>query len=177
MRRRGALAGRSAAAPSSRDHPAARAHADPGVLVYPGMEIHQGTNVCTLGYVDTGPRIAFTAGHCRGARARSPTTPGNPIGTDDCSGTTPRTGATVATDHMISDWEAIASHPTSRSTTSCPAGGCWSPIRASCRARSAGLPLRRGHRRELRHRRAVNNGWFTMANGVVSQKGDSGGPV
>lgn len=23
----------------------------------------------------------------------------------------------------------------------------------------------------------VNNGWFTMANGVVSQKGDSGGPV
>ena len=24
---------------------------------------------------------------------------------------------------------------------------------------------------------AVNNGWFTMANGVVSQKGDSGGPV
>jgi hypothetical protein len=24
---------------------------------------------------------------------------------------------------------------------------------------------------------SVNNGWFTMANGVVSQKGDSGGPV
>jgi hypothetical protein len=24
---------------------------------------------------------------------------------------------------------------------------------------------------------AVNNGWFTMTNGVVSQKGDSGGPV
>ncbi|MDF2825288.1 MAG: hypothetical protein K0R68_2696, partial [Mycobacterium sp.] len=23
----------------------------------------------------------------------------------------------------------------------------------------------------------VNNGWFTMTNGVVSQKGDSGGPV
>jgi len=24
---------------------------------------------------------------------------------------------------------------------------------------------------------AVYNGWFTMANGVVSEKGDSGGPV
>ncbi len=24
---------------------------------------------------------------------------------------------------------------------------------------------------------SVNNGWFTMTNGVVSQKGDSGGPV
>ena len=23
----------------------------------------------------------------------------------------------------------------------------------------------------------INNGWFTMSNGVVSQKGDSGGPV
>jgi hypothetical protein len=23
----------------------------------------------------------------------------------------------------------------------------------------------------------INNGWFTMTNGVVSQKGDSGGPV
>jgi hypothetical protein len=24
---------------------------------------------------------------------------------------------------------------------------------------------------------AINNGWFTMGNGAVSQKGDSGGPV
>ncbi|MDT5134812.1 MAG: hypothetical protein QOE41_4123, partial [Mycobacterium sp.] len=24
---------------------------------------------------------------------------------------------------------------------------------------------------------AINNGWFTMAHGIVSQKGDSGGPV
>ncbi len=24
---------------------------------------------------------------------------------------------------------------------------------------------------------SVNNGWFTMSNGVMSQKGDSGGPV
>ena len=24
---------------------------------------------------------------------------------------------------------------------------------------------------------SVNNGWFTMSHGVVSQKGDSGGPV
>ena len=69
------------------------APADPGVLVYPGMEIHQGTTVCTLGFVDPGARTAFTAGHCRG---------------------------TVE---------------------------------------------------------SVNNGWFTMANGIVSQKGDSGGPV
>ena len=41
----------------------APAHADPGVLVYPGMEIHQGSSVCTLGFVDLGARTAFTAGH------------------------------------------------------------------------------------------------------------------
>ncbi|MGH3532839.1 MAG: hypothetical protein ACRDSX_13075, partial [Mycobacterium sp.] len=41
------------------------ADADP-VLVFPGMEIHQGSHVCTLGYVDPALRVAFTAGHCRG---------------------------------------------------------------------------------------------------------------
>ncbi|HEX9831958.1 MAG TPA: hypothetical protein VGA66_02525, partial [Mycobacterium sp.] len=40
--------------------------ADPGVVVFPGMEIVQGTNACTLGFVDTQARVAFTAGHCRG---------------------------------------------------------------------------------------------------------------
>ena len=42
------------------------ASADPGVLVYPGMEIHQGTTRCTLGYVDPAARTGYTAGHCRG---------------------------------------------------------------------------------------------------------------
>jgi hypothetical protein len=46
------------------------ANADP-VLVYPGMEIHQGTHLCTLGYVDPGLRVAFTAGHCRGGGGRA----------------------------------------------------------------------------------------------------------
>ena len=45
--------------------PAPIASADPGVLVYPGMEIHQGTTRCTLGYVDPVARTGYTAGHCR----------------------------------------------------------------------------------------------------------------
>ena len=47
--------------------PMAPVQATPGVLVFPGMEIRQGANVCTLGYVDPQVRIAFTAGHCRGS--------------------------------------------------------------------------------------------------------------
>src|SRR6185503_21094018 len=84
----------------------APAHANPAVLVYPGMEIHQDTNVCTLGFVDQQARVAFTAGHCRG---------GGPVGDKDGNyigqlvlyrDNTPD-GATIATDHQISDWEAI----------------------------------------------------------------------
>ena len=47
--------------------PAGPAPADPGVVVYPGMEIRQDTNLCTLGYVEPEARMAFTAGHCRGS--------------------------------------------------------------------------------------------------------------
>jgi hypothetical protein len=39
------------------------------------------------------------------------------------------------------------------------------------------VPLRCGHGGELRDHRGREQRWFTMANGVVSQKGDSGGPV
>ena len=45
--------------------PSAPANAQPDVLVHPGMEIHQDSVLCTLGYVDPQTRIAFTAGHCR----------------------------------------------------------------------------------------------------------------
>ena len=46
--------------------PSAPAHASP-VPMYPGVEIRQDTNLCTLGYVDPNLPIAVTAGHCRGA--------------------------------------------------------------------------------------------------------------
>ena len=81
------------------------ANADP-VLVYPGMEIHQGTHLCTLGYVDPGLRVAFTAGHCRGD---------GPVADKDnhligklatFRDNTPN-GAIVDTDQQIADYESI----------------------------------------------------------------------
>ena len=68
MRRRWlrALAAAAATPVAAFAFASAPAQADPGVQVYPGMEVLQGTNVCTLGYVDPQMRIAFTAGHCRG---------------------------------------------------------------------------------------------------------------
>jgi hypothetical protein len=157
--------------------PSAQAHATPGVLVYPGMEIHQGTNVCTLGFVEPGARTAFTAGHCRGD---GPVVDrdGKPIGGLAMYRDNTPDGATIATDHQISDWEAInlASDvdlnnilPGGRALVSDP-GVVPTPGLPVCHfgvvtGESCGTV------------EAVNNGWFTMANGVVSQKGDSGGPV
>ena len=45
----------------------APAHAEPGPPVFPGMEIRQDTNLCTIGFVDVATRTAFSAGHCHGS--------------------------------------------------------------------------------------------------------------
>ena len=128
-----ALAAAAAAPIVALTVPAAPAQATPGVLVYPGMEIHQGSNVCTLGFVDPAARTAFTAGHCRGD---GPVVDrdGKPIGTLTMFRDNTPDGATVATDHMISDWEAIGlapdvaaeRHPARRARPG-------TPIPASCR--------------------------------------------
>jgi hypothetical protein len=44
----------------------AKADADPGVTAFPGLEIHQGSTVCTLGFVELSLRIALTTGQCDG---------------------------------------------------------------------------------------------------------------
>ena len=152
------------------------ASADP-TLVFPGMEIHQDNRVCTLGYVDTGSRIAYTAGHCRGAgpvRDRDNNVIGHLAAFRD---NTP-SGTVVATDQSINDYEVIVLAdnvtvsnilPGGRSLESRP-GAAVSPGEAVCHfgvvtGETCGTV------------EGVNNGWFTMAHGVTSQKGDSGGPV
>ena len=147
-------------------------------MVFPGMEIHQDNRVCTLGYVDPVTRIAFTAGHCRG---------GGPVVTDRDHNVIGRlatfrdntpSGTTVATDQLISDYEAIVldAHvavsdtlPGGRRLESNPAVAI-APGQAICHfgvitGETCGTV------------ESVNNGWFTMSHGVQSQKGDSGGPV
>ena len=155
----------------------APAQADPGVLVYPGMEIHQDTNVCTLGFVDPQLRIAFTAGHCRGSGPVGDRD-GNFIGSLALFRDNTPDGATIDTDHQIADWEAIGLANDVQVNNILPGGRPLisdpnvvpQPGQQLCHfgvitGESCGTID------------AVNNGWFTMANGVVSGKGDSGGPV
>jgi hypothetical protein len=157
--------------------PMVSAHATGGVLVYPGMEIHQGTNVCTLGFVDPGARTAYTAGHCRGD---GPVVDkdGNPVGSLTMFRDNTPDGATIATDHMIADWETINLAPDVEPNNVMPGGRAL--VSDPSVVPTAGLQV--CHFGVVTGEscgtvEAVNNGWFTMAHGVVSQKGDSGGPV
>ncbi|WP_019972843.1 hypothetical protein [Mycobacterium sp. 141] len=153
------------------------AGATPGVLVYPGMEIRQGDTVCTVGFVDPDARVAFTAGHCRGGGAVTDRD-GNPIGRQILFEDNTPDGATIDTNHEISDWETIQLDGDVAPNDILPGGRILvedggivpTPGLAVCHfgvvtGESCGSI------------EAVNNGWFTMAHGIVSQKGDSGGPV
>lgn len=154
------------------------ASSEPGVTVYPGMEIRQGSTLCTLGFVDPVARAAFTAGHCRGD---GPVTDraGNVIGAMALFDDNTPDGATVTGDHQIADWGAITLADDVQINSVLPGGRALvideahavsQPGQQVCHfgvvtGESCGTVA------------VVNNGWFTMGNGVVSQKGDSGGPV
>lgn len=152
-------------------------YASPGVIVFPGMEIHQDTNKCTLAFVDVQARTAFTAGHCRGSGVVGDKD-GNVIGHQTVFRDDTPNGATVSTDHLISDWEAIALAPDLQINDTLPGGRTLSfdpavvPVTGQ---RVCHFGVVTGE--SCGTVDAVNNGWFTMTNGVVTQKGDSGGPV
>lgn len=156
---------------------AAPAGADPGVVVSPGMEILQDSNICTLGYVDPTLRVAFTAGHCRGGGPVTDTH-GNVIGNMAVFRDNTPDGATVTTDQVIADYEAIVLADNVSVNNILPGG---QPLESQQgRVAQLGEPICHfgivtGESCGTVER--VNNGWFTMTNGVVSQKGDSGGPV
>lgn len=151
------------------------AHADPP-MVYPGMEIHQDNRVCTLGFVDINRHIAFTAGHCRGGGTVYDQA-NNVIGRMTTFRDNTPTGSTVATDQMIADYEAIALADNVTVSNVLPGGrqlrsgpGVVAPGQAVCHfgivtGETCGTVEN------------VNNGWFTMNNGVQTGQGDSGGPI
>jgi hypothetical protein len=152
------------------------ASADP-VLVYPGMEIHQGPHSCTLGYVDPGLRVAFTAGHCRGdgpVADRDNHVIGNMATFRD---NTP-SGSIVNTNQQIADYESIVLAPEIAVNNILPGGRVL--------LSDPGLVVTAGE--PVCHFGVVTgescgtvenvyNGWFTMGHGVVSHEGDSGGPI
>ena len=153
------------------------ASAENVVTVFPGMEIRQQSTMCTLGFVDPVARIAFSAGHCRG---NGPVTDrnGRYIGVVTTSRDNTPDGSVVRVDQVISDYETITPAPNVAVSNVLPGGQAL--------VADAAAPLAVGQQvchfgivtgESCGTVERVNNGWFTMTNGVVSQKGDSGGPV
>ena len=90
--------------------PPSLAHAAPGVAVFPGMEIRQDRNLCTLAFVDVASRTGFTAGHCR-AGGSVGDRDGNVIGHQSMFRDNTPDGTTISTDHQIADWETFQFAP------------------------------------------------------------------
>jgi len=153
------------------------AAAENGVTVFPGMEIRQESTMCTLGYVDPVARIAFSAGHCRG---NGPVTDrnGRLIGVVTTSRDNTPDGSVVRVDQVISDYETITLAADVSVSNILPDGRAL--VADAIAPPAIGQPVCHfgivtGESCGTVER--VNNGWFTMTNGIVSQKGDSGGPV
>jgi len=149
----------------------------PGPAVAPGMEIRQVNTICTLGYIDPVTRVGFSAGHCRGEGPVTDNT-GRAIGTLAVARDNTPDGAIVTTEQSIIDYEAFVLDPHVQINNVLPSGKQL--ISQPGRVVTAGEPICHfgvvtGETCGTVDR--VFNGWFTMTNGVVSQKGDSGGPV
>ena len=148
-----------------------------GVTVYPGMEIRQESSMCTLGYVDPVARVGDSAGHCRAGGLVTDRN-GRFIGVVSSARDNTPDGAVVRTDQQISDYETIKLADDVTINPVLPGGR---PLIADpAFALSQGQPVCHfgvvtGESCGTVER--INNGWFTMDNGVVSKKGDSGGPV
>ncbi len=147
------------------------------VVVYPGMEIRQQSTVCTLGFVDTVNRVAFSAGHCRGS---GPVTDrnGRLVGVVTTSRDNTPDGTVVRTDQVISDYQTISLAADVTANNVLPGGRAL--VTDPALVLAAGQPVCHfgavtGESCGTVER--IANGWFTMDNGVVSAKGDSGGPV
>jgi hypothetical protein len=141
------------------------------------MEVHQDTNVCTLGFVEPALRIAFTAGHCRGSGPVSDKD-GNFIGGMALYRDNTPDGSTVATNDLIADYEAIGLANDAMPNSVLPGGRMLVAdqsvaIHPGLRVCHFGVSTGES----CGTVEAVNNGWFTMGHGIVTQKGDSGGPV
>jgi hypothetical protein len=127
--------------------------------------------------VDPVARIAFSAGHCRG---NGPVTDrnGRLIGVVTTSRDNTPDGSVVRVDQVISDYETITLNADVVVNNLLPGGRALvadvvAPMAVGQQVCHFGIVTAESCGTVER----INNGWFTMTNGVVSQKGDSGGPV
>lgn len=153
---------------------AAPARADAGATAFPGMKIHQGGTVCTLGFVEPRLRIGITSGQCDGGS----------IVTDDHQnvlGTVVvaryNSAGTAATGGPGVEYEVIGLGDNVSASDVLPTGRQLQS-RPGARAQLAGPLCHDGSAtgQDCGHVDSVGRGWFGVA-GVAARPGDFGGPV
>ncbi|OBF22673.1 hypothetical protein A5725_10580 [Mycobacterium kubicae] len=154
----------------------APANADPGVTVFPGMEIHQGNAACVVGFVEPQMRIALTSGRCDV----------DPIVTDSrdrvigvvlLARTDTLTGSAVNGPAAGVEYEVIKLSPSVGATQQLPIGRPLDvtpavhpqPALPVCRSASVGA-------QSCGRIGSAGNGRFVLT-AMATDKGDLGGPV
>jgi hypothetical protein len=154
----------------------ARAAADPGVTVFPGMEIRQGSTTCTLGFVEVRLRIALATGQCNGAptvtdshgKVLGAVLAARRNGADDASAEAALAAVEYEVITLAADATVTDLLPTGRQLQSAPALRA-EPVLPVCHfGISAGQACGRVS--------SVSNGRFAMSD-MSADKRDSGGPV
>lgn len=149
-----------------------------GPLVFPGMEIIQGTQSCTLGFVDPDARFGLTAGHCA-MDTDGPVydSAGNVIGVLVIAGSNLRDGDRIDGTKYVIDYEAIKFRNDVAINDILPNGIRLE--RGSGIQPHTGLPVCRNGvttGESCGTVTTVNNGWFEI-DGLPADHGDSGSPV
>jgi hypothetical protein len=153
-----------------------RADADSGVAVFPGMELHQGSTVCTLGLVETTLRIALATGQCDGGSVATDSH-GHVVGAVVTARHSAADAAAVDGSTTDAEYEVIRLADTVQATNVLPTGRqlqstpgvSVQPAESVCHfGISTGQTCGRVG--------PVGNGRFVVT-GVAADEGDVGGPV
>jgi hypothetical protein len=152
-------------------------------MVFPGMTIVQGSTKCTLAYVDTTTRIAYSAGHCN-SDGQVRDTAGNRIGNVAYSHANRDGQSNSGPQDTVIDYEAISLNPAAGTVTNLLGPTFTRPLITQPGLEpQPGMPV--CHRGATTGRSCgfiaeVYHGWFTIDPGrydLTSDHGDSGGPV
>lgn len=153
------------------------AGADPGVTVFPGMEIRQGNTVCMLGMVEPRLRVALTSGQCDGGQPMVTDRDRKPIGDVVLGRRQVDTDSPADTSMPPVEYEVIALAGNVTASDVLPTGR---QLRSTPGLRAQpGLPvcqLRRSTGQRCGSVGMVTNGRFAIADMVVDGR-DFGGPV
>lgn len=154
----------------------AQALGDAGVAVFPGMEIHQGNTVCTLGWVDPRLRVAMTTGRCDGGPTVTDKD-SNVLGTVTVARHDTTHGTEVDASTPDVEYELIKLAPEVTATDVLPTGRQLqsSPgLRAQSAEPLCHFGISTGE--SCGQVSSAINGWFTVAD-MANGEGDVGGPV